>query len=205
MLGNAAPEETVTPETGPDWDLPGFMQESGRQSIAAAQDSVNLISANDLPDWIRQIAEADAAKAEAEEMERAAKAPVASEAPASLVPKSLPGETRGSASSATTWLSKSSAAQESGDAWATEEAAAASWGNAPVAPPAHVAPPSYPTITPHTAYIPTTPSSTPESGKRGRFSLSSSPDSFDKPLYRSRPVQLAFLAVLLVVLLAFVL
>ena len=205
MLGNAAPDEATAPEPEPEWDLPSFMQQGGRQGFASAQDSANLISANDLPDWIRQIAEADAAKAEAEAMEQAARAAEPSEAPASIVKRALPGETKVSAPTSTTWLSKSAAPQESGDAWAADEVEAAGWTSAQTAPQPHVSPPAYPTIAPHTSFVPAARESTADSTKRGRFSLPSSSAPSDVPFYRSLPVQLAFVAVLLMVLLAFVL
>ena len=68
MLGNAHQADPVHVEPEPKPTLPSFMQEGGRVH-AAAPEPVELISANDLPDWIRQIAEADAAKAAAEAAE----------------------------------------------------------------------------------------------------------------------------------------
>ena len=85
MLGNAHQADPVHIESEPKPTLPSFMQEGARVH-AAAPEPVELISANDLPDWIRQIAEADAAKAAAEAAEatHAAAAEVAAaKAPAS--------------------------------------------------------------------------------------------------------------------------
>ena len=197
MLNNRARQEPIEPDSSPRSQLPGFMQ-AGSRANGGNQESVELISANDLPSWIRQIAEADAAKEQAE-AEAAQSAAAESDAPASLVKRALPGETRTSAPP-TSWLSKSSAAQEPSENWASEETAAANWGSTETSA-SQPTQPTYPTISSGSTYAPSTYEQADSSSKRRVFGRTTSPSNSDSPIYRRRPVQLALL-ILLVVLLA---
>jgi hypothetical protein len=93
-----------------------------------ATDTASFISENDLPDWIRQIAEADAAKkAEADRL-AAQPAPAAeAAAPKRVV---LPGETAPSVPAVNPWLTRRDG-----------PTAASSWGAAEPAVPAQAEPP----------------------------------------------------------------
>jgi hypothetical protein len=170
--------------------------QSGSRGHAGAQEAVELISANDLPSWIRQIAEADAAREEAEATRTAA----TNDAPPSLIKRALPGETRASGPP-TSWLSKSAATQEPSENWASEEVAATHWGPAernttqPELP-------SYPAITPQTVYAAAPYEQPADSSSRRKFGRITSSDTANSPIYRRRTVQLAVLVLLLVVLAA---
>ena len=194
MLGNAPQADPVPVESDPKPALPSFMQE-GARTHAPAPEPVELISANDLPDWIRQIAEADAAKAAAE----AAAAAQAATVDVAATKRPLPGEAT-SAGPGASWLSKSSAASETGDSWTTtEEPAAAPWGAAdPTAQQSQ-----YPTISPSSW----TPSLYEDAGtgKKGRFGRSQRSGASGEPVYKNRIVQLAVLVLLLALLAAMVL
>jgi hypothetical protein len=198
MLRNAPQSESIPVETGPKQALPSFMQE-GARTHAPAPEPVELISANDLPDWIRQIAEADAAKAAAEAAQAAQTAAAAADVSETRRP--LPGEAPVAAAPSTSWLSKSSTSQESSDPWATtDQPAAASWSASDPAAQQHSA---YPTISPSSW----TPSAyeDPGTGKKGRFGRSQRSSSPGEPVYKNRIVQLAFLVLLLALLAAMVL
>ena len=199
MLRNAPQSEPVPAETEPKQALPSFMLEGARSHVLAPE-PVELISANDLPDWIRQIAEADAAKAAAEAAE-AAQTAAAAAAEVAETRRPLPGEAAVAAAPSTSWLSKSSAAQESSDPWATtDQPAATPWSTADSAAQQHS---SYPTISPSSW----TPSAyeDPGTGKKGRFGRSQRTSSSGQPVYKNRIVQLAFLVLLLALLAAMVL
>jgi hypothetical protein len=197
MLSNESRQESMEQESLPGSSLPGFMQEGGRGHFGG-QEQVELISANDLPVWIRQIAEADAAKAQAE-AEQAQPAPTG-EAPTSLVKRALPGETRASGPP-TSWLSKTAAPAESAEHWASEEAAAANWGT-PESGTVHSGQPAYPTVNPGTAYVPSVQAQPAATDKPRRFSRPQTSNAPGTPIYRSRTVQLAALILLLVLLAA---
>ncbi|MCC6792355.1 MAG: hypothetical protein IT336_11755 [Thermomicrobiales bacterium] len=117
------------PNAMPDW----LRQQSVTRPVTPepdATDTSSFISESDLPAWIRQIAEADAAK-KAEEELLAAQATAAAEttAPRRVV---LPGETTPSVPAANPWLTRRDGAS-----------AAASWGApAPGAPPPQPAAPA---------------------------------------------------------------
>ena len=189
MLGNAGTPDPVTPDAAQKSALPSFMQE-GARAQAPAPEPVNLISANDLPEWIRQIAEADAAKAEAE---AAASARQTADAPAPIAKRSLPG-TESSTAPSTTWLSKSSAAAETVDHWAAESPAAT-----------EPAQPAYPTITPSHTYMPSLHELSAASAKKRKLGRNTSAGASGAPVYRNRLVQLAALVLLLALLAAMVL
>jgi hypothetical protein len=198
MLGNSRQAEPLPAESEPKQALPSFMQE-GARTHASAPEPVELISANDLPDWIRQIAEADAAKAAAEAAQ-SAQAAAAAVTDVAATRRPLPGEAPAAAGPSTSWLSKSPIAQESSDPWATtEETAGASWSAADSAAQQQAA---YPTISPSwspSAY------EDPGTGKKGRFGRSQRSSSSSEPVYKNRIVQLAFLVLLLALLAAMVL
>jgi hypothetical protein len=199
MLRNPQQPEPVPAETEPKQALPSFMQE-GARTHAVAPEPVELISANDLPDWIRQIAEADAAKAAAEAAE-AAQTAAASAAEVAETRRPLPGEAPVAAGPGTSWLSKSSTSQESSDPWATtDQPPAAPWS---ATDPAAQQFSPYPTISP-SSWTPSTYES-PATGKKGRFGRSQRSSSSGEPVYRNRIVQLAFLVLLLALLAAMVL
>lgn len=172
--------------------VPGFMQSSRASS---QQESVQLISADDLPDWIRQIAAADEARA----AEAQTVADLADPA-ASIVRRPLPGETHVGGPS-TTWLSKSAAAPDSNEHWGAAEAANAHWGSpgsfdveAQAADRAVAA--SAPVFVPSSAET----YAYPTSKKRFSMPARSSSPATRKPVYRRQLVQLLTIAVLLVVL-----
>jgi hypothetical protein len=202
MLHGASKQDDSVSEPDPGSAVPSFML-AGNRTTAPEPEPVQLISANDLPDWIKQIAAEDAAKSEAEA--KAAQNHV--EPPATIVKKALPGETQ-VASTSTAWLSKSGQTTDSPDHWAATEVANAHWGNVPAAP-SDV--PEYPTIIPPTAFVPSVGESTPSSGKK-RLSLSSrraarapkapksASASAGRPIYRKQSVQLAALLAMLAVL-----
>jgi cobalamin biosynthesis Mg chelatase CobN len=190
MLGNAGTPDPVAPDAAQRSTLPSFMQD-GPRAQAPAPEPVNLISANDLPEWIRQIAEADAAKAEAEA--EAAAARQLTDAPASTMKRPLPG-TAPSTAPSTTWLSKSSNAADAVDHWATETTAAA-----------EPAPPAYPTITPSQTYMPSLHELSAASAKKRKFSRGMPSSTSGTPIYRNRTVQLAALVLLLALLAATIL
>jgi hypothetical protein len=206
MLHGSAEPEPVSTGPEPGSAVPSFML-TGNRTSTPAPEPVQLISANDLPDWIKQIAAEDAAKAEAESQSAQA------EAPATIVKKALPGETQ-VAGSSTAWLSRSGQTTDSPDHWAATEVAAANWGTVPGGEQAE-AMPEYPTIVPPTAFVPSLGEA--ESGKKKRLSFSSkrapkAPKApkqarvaSDQPIYRRQSVQLVLLVVLLAALAAFLL
>ena len=194
MLGNPHQADLVHVEPEPKRALPSFMQEGGR-AHAAAPEPVELISANDLPDWIRQIAEADAAKAAAEAAEAAHAATAEVAAPKRPLPGDVPA-----AGPSTSWLSKSSTAQEPADPWTTTEEPTAAWGAADSAAPQQA---PYPTISP-TSWTPSS-YEDPGAGKKSRFGRSPRASSSGEPVYKNRIVQLAVLVLLLALLAAMVL
>ena len=152
-------------------------------------DPVQLISANDLPDWIKQIAAADSAKAEAE----AQAALPHADAPATIVKRALPGETMVAAPS-TNWLSKSAMqSSESPDHWDSSEIANANWGNPDTTSGANSQ--EYPTLIPPTAFVPSAGSSYSTTKPKKRLSFGSGSSS-DKPIYRQQTFQLLMLVVL---------
>jgi hypothetical protein len=202
MLGGV--EETAAAPVSEELttSVPGFMQAGGR--AAAAPEPVQLVSANDLPDWLKQIAEQDAAKAAAEAEAQAAH----HDAPASIVKRALPGETHAAAPT-TNWLSKSGPSSDSPDHWDTSEIASANWGTSDVSV-QQAGGSEYPTIVPPTAFVPSSTEaySTPKakrklslgsrSAKQPKASRSSSQSS-GTPLYRNQVVQLIVLVGLLVI------
>jgi len=94
MFNASAPvEESSDPAGSADSYVPAFLN-SERRSPTADPETAGLVSANDLPDWIRQIAEQDAAKAaEAAKLDTQT---ALGDHVASIQRKSLPGETVGS-------------------------------------------------------------------------------------------------------------
>jgi hypothetical protein len=141
---------------------PSFMQNE-RRMPAPEPETTGLISASDLPQWIRQIAEQDAAKAEAETQAHAAA--VQHEHPASLHRRYMPGETVG-AGPTTNWLSKTASSAESSEHWSSAEVASANWGV--FEPPVPVSTSTYATPVPPTAFVPAV-GETPKTGKRLAF------------------------------------
>jgi hypothetical protein len=197
---SAFAEDTITPNPAAR-DLPTFMQTPGR--TLSSPEAMQLISANDLPDWIRQIAEADAAKAESDAREAAAQA----EVPAATVRTSIETEAKASGPS-THWLSKTAAATtELVDPWTVTESVA----KADPQPIAQSAMAAYPTITPTPLYMP---DEHDERQTKPRRELFRKPDrqpapvvdrpaaakASRKPIYRSLPVQLALLLCLAAIL-----
>jgi hypothetical protein len=122
------------PNAIPDW----LRQQSAAKPAVPepeATDTSSFISENDLPEWIRQIAEADAVK-KAEEERLAAEAAarkVETAAPKRIV---LPGETAPSAPAANPWLTRRDG-PTSASSWGQTEPAA----TAPIPAPEAVAPP----------------------------------------------------------------
>lgn len=105
--------------------VPGFMNSA--RATGPAQEPVQLISANDLPDWIKQIAAEDEAKAQNEAKALAEAAADPTDPSATIVRRQLPGETHVGGPS-TTWLSKSAAPVESTEHWGASDVASANWG-----------------------------------------------------------------------------
>ena len=173
--------------------MPGFMQTA--RSSESQPESVQLISASDLPDWIKQIAAADEAKAAAE-----AEAAISVDQPATILRRPLPGETHVGGPS-TNWLSKSGAGAEPTEHWGSTEAANANWGN-PESPGAHV--PAQSLMAAQVPPIPVVNSADTYSYSKpkGRFSRPerSQSSSSKEPIYRRQSVQLAALIVLLALL-----
>lgn len=195
MLGGSHEEEVDQPEDSVGSVVPGFMQ-AGHRAQHAVPDPVQLISANDLPDWIKQIAAADTAKAEAE----AQAALPHADAPATIVKRALPGETMVAAPS-TNWLSKSAAqSSESPDHWDSSEIANANWGNADST--SSMSPQEYPTLVPPTAFVPSAGSSYATAKPKKRLSFSSGSPS-GKPIYRQQTFQLFMLVILAAVFAVF--
>ena len=155
-------EESSDPAGSADSYVPAFLN-SERRSPSADPETAGLVSANDLPDWIRQIAEQDAAKAaEAAKLDTQT---ALGDHVASIQRKSLPGETVGSGPR-TNWLSKAAGGAEQSEHWSAAESAAANWGvfEPPVANPAPVS--TYQTEAPATAYVPPVIEQEAPSGKR---------------------------------------
>ncbi len=187
MLGSTQQDEIVDSERSAGSDVPSFMQ-AGHRTQHAAPDPVQLISANDLPDWIKQIAAADAAKVEAEAI-------VASphpDTPATIVKKALPGETMVAAPS-TNWLSKSAQATESTDHWDTSEIANANWGNPDTS--SGTVSQEYPSLIPPTSFVPSSGEAYTTSKPKKRLSLGGG-NATGKPIYRQQTFQLLMLVVL---------
>ena len=194
MFGAAANQETIEPPIDERSEMPSFMQASHRGATAPVE-TVDLISANDLPDWIKQIAAADAAKAQAEADAHQAINVV--EAPASLIRKQLPGETVVNGP-ATNWLSKTPGGPAVSEHWGSSEVASANWGNleAPVSPVVE----SYPTAVPSTGFVPTV-REQPKLAKTSRFTRPtlSADRSGSLPIYRKPAVQLIVALIILAV------
>jgi hypothetical protein len=220
MFGNSAIEEPVTPPPSPDAYVPAFLQVERRTQVPDAE-TTGLITANDLPDWIKQIAEQDAAK-EAAQVEQAA---AHADNFASIQRRQLPGETLGSGPQ-TNWLTKTAGAADSSEHWSSAEAASANWGV--FEPPKQELgeAPVYEAAVPTTAFVPAviedargksggrsgkTKKSAPKEAKVKQPKAEKQPKAPKapksvstggrRPFYRSTMVQLAFL-LLLVVLLA---
>jgi hypothetical protein len=176
--------------------MPGFMQSA--RSNGPQPEPVQLISASDLPDWIKQIAAADDAKAAADEAQAAAEAAANPADPAAtIVRRPLPGETLVGGPS-TTWLSKSGAATPPNEHWGATEAANAHWGGMDSAE----AVASTPVPAPSPPFIPRTADAYSTSKPKGRFSSPARTEgaSVGQPVYRRRSVQLIALLALLAVL-----
>jgi hypothetical protein len=195
LLGNPAhhPDDLFGAAAEPE--LPTFMQPAPRP--LSAPEPVQLISASDLPDWIRQIAEDDRVKAEAEAAQRAAHVETAPEADA----PSFATDSK-AAGPSTNWLSKTAAvASDTVDPWSiTQPTPADARAEAPSQP--HFA--AYPIVTPTPIYMPE-PSEKPARQMRmPRFTKAHKVASTEarRPIYRSTLVQIALLLLLVVVLAA---
>jgi hypothetical protein len=120
----AAPPFTAKPSPGP---VPEWLRATGTQtaspSPAEVTDTSGFITENDLPDWIRQIAVADAAK-KVEEQKRAAEEELAAGAEATGKKAVMPGEDARAPQATNPWLTR----REGG-------AAASAWGGNQVAQP----------------------------------------------------------------------
>ena len=172
--------------------MPGFMQSA--RSNGPQPEPVQLISASDLPDWIKQIAAADDAKAAADEAQAAAEAAADPVDPtASIVRRPLPGETPLGGPS-TTWLSKSAPATPPNEHWGATEAANANWGGKDSAETGASTP--VPAATP--SFVPGTADAYSYSMPKEHFSLPARTEnaSASKPMYRRQSVQLFALALL---------
>jgi hypothetical protein len=169
---------------------PSFGQSTGR--LLTTREPVQLISASDLPDRIRQIAEADAAKAEAE-AQKAADEPQAR----TEVQRALQADAKASGPS-TSWLTKSTGPLESRDPWdsATASATAPAVTPTPDLPPM----PAYPTIMPTPTYIPEATGS-PASDKRGLFGRAGGSSGERQPIYLSKPFLIAAIAAVVLLIL----
>jgi hypothetical protein len=165
------------------------MHEGGRTQ-APAPEPVNLISANDLPEWIRQIAEADAAKAEAEAAASARDVP---DAGAATAKRTLPDDAP-AARPSTSWLSKTAVASDTVDHWAPEAPAAS-----------EATQPAYPTIAPSQTHMPSLHELSAASAKKRKLGRGMTSGASGTPVYRNRLVQLAALVLLLALLAAMVL
>lgn len=169
MFGETQPEEPVAPAASPDAYVPAFLQAERRAQQPPPTEASGLISANDLPDWIKQIAAQDAAK-EAAQVEQAAAA-AAAESFSSIQRRQLPGETIGSGPQ-TNWLTKSGAGADSSEHWSSAEAASANWGIFEPPKQELVQQPVYEAAVPDTAFVPTIMDDAPaKSG--GRFGIGS--------------------------------
>jgi hypothetical protein len=203
MFGASSSQEGEAHQTTPPpQQAPSFMQAERRQ--IPESDSPGLISASDLPDWIKQIAADDAARAEAEIQTQAAA--VQADHPATIQRRQLPGETVGSGPT-TTWLSKSGAAAESSEHWSSAEAASANWGV--FEPPKATSTSTYQTPVPATAFVPAIAEPAPKQGKRaGRVPkpekikeprVKAPRQRSDRPFYRQTAVQLAMIFALVMI------
>ena len=174
-----------------DLDPPfsSFNQAGGR--LLSSREPLQLISASDLPDWIRQIADADAVKAQ-EEALKAAEEPEAQ----SDFQRSLQTDANASGPS-TSWLTKSTGPLQSSDPWDSPDATKSSMN----AEPASQVPaaPAYPTIMPTPTYMPET-SAAQSSGKRLSFGLSGQGSGERRPIYTSKPFMIAAIVVLILLL-----
>jgi hypothetical protein len=175
--------------------MPGFM--SSARSTGPAPEPVQLISANDLPDWIKQIAAKDEAKAQAE----AETAADAADPTATIVRRQLPGETHVGGPS-TSWLSKTAAQTEASEHWGASEVASANWGT--IDPAEGDTNAAYEEVTPPApVFIPTPTESHSYAQPKKKLSIptrskgTSQPSA--KPVYRRQSVQLLALLVLLAI------
>lgn len=186
MMSSQREEAESAPDESRSTAMPGFMQ-SARVS-APQPEPVQLVSASDLPEWIRQIAAADEAKAAAE---AAAVQPV--EPAATIARRPLPGETHAGGPSAN-WLSKSGAQAESSEQWGSAEVASTHWasqGSADMTAPTPAGP-----ETPVFARSTTDAYSTPQPKRRFSLASPATSSSSGTPLYRRQSVQLAAIVAL---------
>ena len=196
MYGGGARQDVVEQADSDRSEVPTFMQ-AGHRTPPPPVEHVELISANDLPDWIKQIAAADAEKAQADE--EAQQAANLADVPASIIRRQLPGETV-VAGPSTNWLSKSSNGAESTVHWGSAEVASANWGTSETSN-AQPVENNYPTAIPATAFVPTA-REQPRLAEKGRFSRSMpfSGTGSELPIYRRPVIQLLTALIILAVL-----
>lgn len=198
MMSDNSQIDPISSEPEPT-SVPSFM--SNARPAGPIPEPVQLISANDLPDWIKQIAAEDEAKARAEAEAVTAVETVAESAdPVAAIGRGqMPGETVVSGPS-TSWLSKSAAPAESSDRWSATDAASTSWGAVESAGGPH---PSYEQAA-APVFVPSPASAYSSAKPRKRFSMparskgTSQPSS--RPIYRRQSVQLLALLGLLALL-----
>jgi hypothetical protein len=181
--------------------VPGFMQ-SARAALPQPE-PIQLISGNDLPDWIKQIAAADEAKAAAEAEAEALAHPA--DPVATNARPQLAGETQASGPS-TSWLSKTGAATESREPWGSVEATGASWNS--VDSTISARPATAPAVVPAPVFVPSTVDAYSYPKPKKRFALparSKGTSSSITPVYRRQSVQLLTIAVLLILIVLVVL
>lgn len=119
--------------------LPSFMRSEARSTTSqAAVETASLISENDLPDWIKQIAADDARKAAAARVTEEGPGVAGSSLPHHLGRRSLPGETLTGGPASSSWLNRRDAvAGAASSAWdaTTPPAARPVHGVIPAQPP----------------------------------------------------------------------
>jgi hypothetical protein len=195
LLGNPAHHDEDLLGAAPEPELPPFMQTTARP--LSAPEPVQLISASDLPEWIRQIAEADRAKAEAEAVERAAHV----EATPVKAPPSFANDSK-AAGPSTRWLSKTAAVtNDAVDPWSVSEPSVPAGQSEATMPPQFVA---YPTVTPTPVYMTESREKSKRQARMPRFAKAEKVATTEprRPIYRNTAVQIALLVLLVVALAA---
>jgi len=221
MFGETTQQEPVAPPTSPDSYVPAFLQ-GERRTQQPDPEATGLISASDLPDWIKQIAAQDAAK-EAEQVEQAA---AQADSFNSIQRRQLPGETLGSGPR-TNWLTKAAGSADASEHWSSAEAASANWGVFEPPKAEALEAPVYESVVPTTAFVPSVieDSSSKTGGRFGRGGATEqkeakvkqpkapkapkqstpAPTGDSKPFYRNQTIQLIFLVVLVALIAAMLL
>jgi hypothetical protein len=219
MFGETAPQEEEAPPPSPDSYVPAFLQ-GERHTVQPDPEATGLISANDLPDWIKQIAAQDAAKEAAQVEQAAAHADNFN----SIQRRQLPGETIGTGPQ-TNWLTKTAGGADASEHWSSAEAASANWGVFEPPKSEALEAPVYEAAVPTTAFVPSVIEEAPAKAG-GRFGRSQAekpakvkkeksakapkqpkvaPSGDSRPFYRNQTIQLLLLVVLVALIAAMLL